>query len=297
MTALFALLLLSSVCARAQATEISYSSEPRAAVGALSDRLRRKFHDNGNRFDPACLDGGIASREELEGAFCDASNYGFSMESESPVVVHVIYRKRLEFQPRGFYLRTQLESGVCELMYGEIPDNRAIFPWPPDLQADNRRQREEWLSAHTVMFTQVWWFTFQAFTAIAALWLQITTRRHQGRNSPAAVFALISSASGWLVYSIIALDWTRIIPADFVAYCAAAAFALCGFASVIANRAKSRSELALSVAVLLLVLPPLVILLLGISQPINNWQALALIGVVPAIAVGVQLIRYRSARP
>lgn len=291
------LLLLLLTAHALVATSIDTASEPRAAAGALSDRLRAKYRNNGNKFDPLWLGDGLASRDELAGSFCDASNYGFSIESTVPPVVLVVYRKRLHFQPREFYLRVRLDTDEVTVERGTIPEGRAILPWPPDPAVDAQRLRREWLSQNAALLLRIWWIGTSLCVGLSALWVWRAGRRSHGERSQAAVLALSALSCAWIVYAWIELEFSQATIVWLIAYVLGAGFFCGGVSSLIANQARTRMELTLSIAMALLVVPPAVVLFTELAQLTGTFtHAMILLTSTLLLTIGAQVMRHRSAR-
>ncbi|GIK51756.1 MAG: hypothetical protein BroJett014_07290 [Planctomycetota bacterium] len=288
--------LLALICLPLSATSIDTASEPRAAAGALSDRLRAKYRNNGNKFDPAWLDDGLASRDELAGSFCDASNYGFSIESTAPPVVLVVYRKRLSFQPHDFYVRVRLDTGEMTVERGTNPEGRAIFPWPPDPAVDAQRLRREWLSQNAALLLRIWWIGTSLCVSLSALWVWRAGRRSYGERSHAAVLALSALSCAWVVYAWIEFEFSQATIMWLIAYVLGAGFFCGGVSSLIANQARTRMELTLSIAMALLVVPPAVVLFTELAQLSGTFtHTMTLLPSTLLLTIGAQVMRHRSA--
>lgn len=250
------LTILLSLAAPLCATSISYSDEPRAAIGALCDRLRVRYQKNEGKLDSQWLNGELANRSELEGSYCDASNYGFCIETSSPPVVLIVYRKRLDFQPRDFYIRSQLSTGKSELIYGKFVGDRVIYPWPPDLDADARRLREHWLLTHFQLFVHVWWIVSSAWLALSMVWLARNKDRNCRFSSLAFWSALVAFIAGSIEYTLILFDWS-IGPKGVLWWALGMMTILAALPTLFLNRVKTRAQLSLAMATTTLVLPPI----------------------------------------
>lgn len=290
---LMVVLLTAPLCA----TSISYSEEPRAATGELHNRLRVRYQKSGGKLDSQWLNGELANRTELEGSYCDASNYGFCIETSSPPVVLIVYRKRLEFQPRDFYVRSQLATDKSELIYGKFVDERVVYPWAPDLDADARRLREHWLAAHLPFFTHAWWIAFNVWLAISVACLFMPRRRNDRIGSSAAYLGLLGSLCGWMVYATILIDWS-LGPKGVMWLILAIGATLGGLCSLAFNPVKTRTQLSLACSVVGLLLPPMFVTgaeLLGANPKIGTFLLLL------AAALGISLlalfVRHLKARP
>lgn len=278
------------------ATSISYSDEPRAVIGELSNRLRLKFQNNGGQLDQRWLNGELATRADLEGSYCDASNYGFVLESTNPPVVVVVYHKRLAFQPRSFFLRAQLFSGKSELVYGEFPKRSVIFPWPPDTEADARRNREQWFTTHFQLFVHLWLISTNVWLAVSGLFVVIVSRRNRDAGLTAGYAGLFGSLCGWLLYWTAMIDWS-IGNWGAMWFVLATAGALSALYSLAFNPVLTRAQLSLACAVASLLLPPVMVFSASILElTADTGKFVLALGITLVLSFLALIARYRKTR-
>jgi hypothetical protein len=134
------------------------SSEPRAVLGELADRLLREFDRPERQLTPGLsLKDLVEDRSEIAGSNCDASNYGLKVASLDPPVVWIIYRPRHDYQPHGNYVVVDLAARTRVFADKPAPDGEGDFPIPPDEALDAQREWERTSRTIRVVAFAAWW--------------------------------------------------------------------------------------------------------------------------------------------
>ncbi len=155
-TRLLCLLLLGA--SSLSGAEAARSSEARAAMGAIKDRLVARYDAAGvmdSTWDLAKL--GFWPTE-FDGSYYDASNFGIHVESRHPPIVLIVCRAHFDYQLDNC-ARVDLTTRTVSYMEAPAPAGIGNSIWPERRHFDSRLQteldvqrRREWIWPVVVSF-------------------------------------------------------------------------------------------------------------------------------------------------
>ncbi len=166
----------------------SRSSEPRAVLSELADRVLKHFEKPQSKLSPDFrLTDVVTDARELNVELCDASNYGFWVESTEPPIVWIIYKPRLDSQPRGNYVRVDLQARTRVFADESAPEGRGDFPFPPDQALDAQRRWESTSQLIRLWAFAAWWLSSVIWTFTSSVLVLGARRVDRTRPLRAAV--------------------------------------------------------------------------------------------------------------
>ncbi len=193
------------MCGVANAAEPARSSEARAAMGAIKDRLVRE-HERAGRLDPSWTLADLGfNPSDFDGDYYDASNFGIQVESVHPPVALIVCRAHFPYQLDNC-ARVDLTARSFSFTEAAAPLGVGESIWPSHkrfnaaLQSEfDQKARREWF-----------WPALVVIACLLGFTLAWANSRRRGYKSRLPLSISGALAAGGLVAFLIA-GWFRLI--------------------------------------------------------------------------------------